>query len=121
MSSVMESLEYVGEGSAPGKIFELGSYPGAVFEAQSKTSVPGEVYKLPPNQKILSKLDSYEEFRATRPRQSLFIRESIIVRTNSGAKLACWAYRYNTDRLKKRAPQKHAVKTLLPAPARASR
>jgi gamma-glutamylcyclotransferase (GGCT)/AIG2-like uncharacterized protein YtfP len=121
MSEVMESLEFIGEGSAPGRIFELGDYPGAVFEAQSKTAVPGEVYKLPTNQKILRKLDDYEEFRPRHPRQSLFIRENIVVRTSSGAQLACWAYRYNTNKLKKRAPQKQAVKSLRAAPTRASR
>jgi gamma-glutamylcyclotransferase (GGCT)/AIG2-like uncharacterized protein YtfP len=121
ISGLMDGLEFVAEGSAPGRVLELGSYPGAIFDQEARTTVRGEVYKLPAGQKVLRKLDGYEEFRPTRPWDSLFIRESIAVKISSGEQITCWAYRFNTDRSKKRVPQKQSVKTLRAASTRISR
>jgi len=121
MAGVMRSLEFVSEGSASGRVLDLGSYPGALFDRKSTSNVHGEIYKLPANSDALRKLDVYEEFRPRYPRQSLFIRESVPVQTTDGKKLNCWAYRFNTDRLKKRAPRKQAVRASRATSRRATR
>ena len=121
MAGLMRGLEFIGKGSARGSIHDLGAYPGAVFDQVSASEVQGEIYKLPANPDVLRKLDVYEEFRPKYPRQSLFIRESVSVQTGDGKSLNCWAYRLNTDKLKKRAPRKQTVRTSRVATRRASR
>ena len=121
MAGVMRSLEFVGEGSAAGHVLDLGSYPGAVFDQKSASTIQGEIYKLPTNSQVLRKLDVYEEFRPRSPRQSLFIRQSVPVQTADGKRLNCWAYRFNTERLNKRAPRKQTVRASRTAGRRASR
>ena len=122
MADLMQRLDFIGEGSLPGRVIDLGSYPGAVFDESSRSKVEGEIYKLPPNSHVLRKLDIYEEFRPSRPRHSLFIREPVFVRTSDGKNLSCWAYRFNTEKLKKRrVSRKQPRKTSRVASTRASR
>lgn len=121
VTGLMGSLELVGAGSVPGHIFDLGEYPGAIFDPTSTSRVRGEIYKLPKSPQFLRKLDSYEEFDPNSPRQSLFIRVNTAVETNNGERLNCWAYRINSNRLKKRSSRKASVKPIRRSSARASR
>ena len=119
---LMRDLEFISEASTPGTMFDLGDYPGAIFDPESGSEVKGEVYRLPLNLDVLKKLDRYEEFKPRNPRQSLFVRQVIVVRTPDGKKLSCWAYRFNSDKLKKKAGQrKQPVRTLRAASRRAAR
>lgn len=120
ISGLMRNLKLVGGGSVSGRLFDLGSYPGAIFDKASGTQINGEVYRLPESPEVLRKLDAYEEFDPKRPRQSLFVRQTIRVRVD-GKNLNCWAYRFNSERLKKPAARKSAIKTLRRVPSRASR
>lgn len=118
----MRDLEFVSEASTPGTIFDLGEYPGAIFDPKSRSEVKGEVYRLPMDPHVVKKLDEYEEFNRRSPRQSLFVREAVVVRTTDGKKLSCWAYRFNSDRLKKKVAQrKQPVRTLRTTARRAVR
>ena len=110
MAVVMRRLEFVSKGSAAGHVLDLGGYPGAVFDQKSASTIQGEIYQLPGNPQVLRKLDVYEEFRPSSPRQSLFIREAVPVQTADGKKLNCWAYRFNAEKPKKRAPRKRTVR-----------
>lgn len=96
----MRSLEWIGKGSVPGRIYDLGDYPGAVFDRASSKEIQGEIYKLPINRNLLEKLDAYEEFQPDNPDDSLFIRVSIPVQIKAGRRLKCWAYRFNPKKLK---------------------
>ena len=106
MTAVMRRLEWVGRGSVLGRVYDLGDYPGAVFDQRSSEEIQGEVYKLPMDGKVLEKLDAYEEFQPSRPEDSLFIRVSISVQVKTGKRLKCWAYRVNPKKLKKLDPRK---------------
>ena len=118
----MRDLEFISEASTPGKVLDLGAYPGAIFDSDSLGEIKGEVYRLPLNSQVLKKLDEYEEFNRKHPRQSLFVREAIVVRTSDGKKLSCWAYRFNSDKLKKKTVQrKQSVRTVRAASRRAVR
>jgi gamma-glutamylcyclotransferase (GGCT)/AIG2-like uncharacterized protein YtfP len=102
----MRDLEFIGEASTQGTMFDLGDYPGAIFDPESDSEVKGEVYRLPLNSGVLKKLDEYEEFNRRSRRLSLFLREAIVVRTSEGKKLSCWAYRFNSEKTKKKAVQR---------------
>jgi gamma-glutamylcyclotransferase (GGCT)/AIG2-like uncharacterized protein YtfP len=121
ITDVVNSLELVSEASVPGNIFDLGEYPGAVFEPNSQSIVHGEVFKLPNNPKILRKLDNYEEFKPENPEKSLFIREVATALTGDGQYLNCWVYRINSQFLKKRTTRKRPVRPVRAASKRAAR
>ena len=121
VADIMKSLEFVSEGTAPGYVVDFGDYPGAVFEPHSTSVVQGEVFKLPKSPQILKKLDRYEEFQPSRPRQSLFIREIATVETSNGEQLNCWVYRINTPAPKKRMTQKRSIRRVTAPSKRVAR
>ena len=50
----------VGKGSAPGVLYDFGWYPGAVFDADARTRVIGDVFALKNAERLLAQLDHYE-------------------------------------------------------------
>lgn len=55
----------------------------------------GEVFELPDDPEVLTRLDEYEGFDPDHPRGSLFIRRRCLVKLYNGKKLSCWVYTYN--------------------------
>ena len=52
----------IGEGIVSGRLFDLGTYPGLVYEPKAQTVVKGEVYKIHSNEKdLIQYLDNFEE------------------------------------------------------------
>lgn len=52
----------IGEGIVSGRLFDLGTYPGLVYEPKAQTFVAGEVFKINSNKKDLTQyLDNFEE------------------------------------------------------------
>lgn len=86
MASVVEELRSLGEGFLFGKLYDLGSYPGAVIDPASAWLVYGTVYELPKDEEILRKLDAYEG--------SAFVRIEQMVTLAEGRILTCWVYDY---------------------------
>ena len=95
VSRVMRKLRPVGEGSIRARLYDLGEYPGAVPSLSNADRVRGRIFELPGDRKTLSDLDKYEEFFATDPAKSLFVRRKLAVRTEDGRRLHCWTYLYN--------------------------
>ncbi|WP_266368968.1 gamma-glutamylcyclotransferase family protein [Tellurirhabdus rosea] len=80
----------VGPGWFPGRLYNLGWYPGAHYEPQSEGKVYGDIVKLTESQIVLAELDRYEGLDETPPEYS---RVLVPVQTGSGA-LVCWTYLY---------------------------
>ena len=57
--------------------------------------VVGQVFELPDDPEILSRLDEYEGFDPARPKGNLFLRKRCLVKLQNGKKLLCWMYIYN--------------------------
>lgn len=100
VAAVVRDLVSVGNGSVPGTLYDLGSFPGAVLEPNSARRISGIVYRLPSGTDILHRLDEYEEYDPTSPKDSQFIRRLRPVELCDGRQLECWVYEYNgrTDR-----------------------
>ena len=95
MADVVASLRRVGKGIAHGRVYDMGAYPAAVFDASASTLIDGEVYEVPSLQ-VLQQLDAYEEFLPNHPSASLFVRKRKKIRmVESGQDLMCWVYEYN--------------------------
>ena len=95
VADVVRDLVSVGEGSVPGTLYDLGSFPGAVLEPGSGRRISGTVYRLPAGTGILHRLDEYEEYDPKSPKASQFIRRLCSVQLADGRMLECWVYEYN--------------------------
>jgi gamma-glutamylcyclotransferase (GGCT)/AIG2-like uncharacterized protein YtfP len=88
--------QFVGEASAPGHLYHLGGFPGAVFNAGCPARVHGEVFRLHAPT-LLDALDAYEGCRAGDPEPKLFRREIISVQLARGGTLAAWSYPFTGE------------------------
>jgi gamma-glutamylcyclotransferase (GGCT)/AIG2-like uncharacterized protein YtfP len=95
---LVRQLQWLGGGSAPGRLYDLGDYPGAVFDPSAETRVVGDVLVLPEDAaSLLKQLDDYEGFSAADIANSLFVRFRIDVKLADGREIDCWAYRYHRE------------------------
>ena len=97
IADVVKELRSVGRGRVPGKLYDLGDYPGAIVDASANTFVKGLLLELPNSKASLDALDRYEEFDSSNPRTSLFVRTRTRVRLTNGRNVQAWMYVYNRD------------------------
>jgi gamma-glutamylcyclotransferase (GGCT)/AIG2-like uncharacterized protein YtfP len=97
---LQQNSDFVGEGTFPGRLYDLGSYPGAVYEAQAATQVFGHILRLHDPEKPFKILDLYEGITNAQADQNEYWRTVIPVNFNNQP-LDCWVYLYNfaTDKL----------------------
>ncbi|MEG6508799.1 gamma-glutamylcyclotransferase family protein [Methyloligella sp. 2.7D] len=77
------AAEHVGEGWAQGVLYDLGSYPGAIFDEGESARIRGEVFAFSANGKLLDTLDRYEGLASEHPFGD-YERLSVSVRLGSG-------------------------------------
>ncbi len=95
ISGAVKRLRRIGNGTIRGKLYDLGDYPAVVVEQNTRNKVEGSVFALPDDPQTLAKLDEYEEFRPSDPRNSLFVRAKRTVTLANGRRRRCWVYLYN--------------------------
>ncbi len=86
--------EFVGKGYFFGQLYDVGYYPGAVYEPGCDEKVFGDILFLKEPAKILEKLDAYEGLGTSNPFPYEYRREVISVCHNDQT-MWCWAYLYN--------------------------
>jgi pyruvate carboxylase len=79
--------EYVGMGSFQGKLYNLGSYPGATPLTTPEDRVKGEVYGLKDPDHTLPILDDYEG--------SEYHRQQLCILLDTDEQIQAWIYIYN--------------------------
>ena len=85
----------MGEGTFEGQVFNMGSYPGAVYQRNAGTRVCGTVYEISGQREtILTYLDYYEGVGDDFEQPTEFVRTVIPVDVN-GHITDCWVYLYN--------------------------
>lgn len=88
---------YIGEGTFPGRLYDLGSYPGAVYLDNHTSYVLGAVYDISAHQHaVLTFLDEYEGIGDDLTQPDEYVRAVIPVHCH-GRLLHCWVYLYNLD------------------------
>ncbi len=98
--ALLREAEFVGLAGLPGRLYDLGSYPGAVPDAAARGRIAGELYRLPRPQAVLPPLDRYEGCTApgdqTVPAPSEEYRRVVCrVLREDGGSTAAWVYVYN--------------------------
>jgi len=76
----------IGEGRAPGRLYDCGWYPAAMFDDSEKCQIVGDIFALKPGGRLLAELDAYE---AGDPN---YARAPLEVSLESGGTVVAWAY-----------------------------
>jgi gamma-glutamylcyclotransferase (GGCT)/AIG2-like uncharacterized protein YtfP len=87
---------FVKRGKFKGILYDIGEYPGAVFNNKIDGYVHGSIYLMSNATQVLEKLDDYEGFGDDQEQPNLFIRQLVEIETNSRA-IDCWVYLYNRE------------------------
>lgn len=77
---------HVGKGSVPGRLYDMGWYPAALFDDDEKRRIVGDVFAIPPGGRLLAELDAYE---AGDPN---YARAILDVKLANGGTVTAWAY-----------------------------
>ncbi|QJD77965.1 gamma-glutamylcyclotransferase family protein [Spirosoma rhododendri] len=87
--------QYVGEGLMPGRLYDLGDYPGAIHLPTAHALVHGSVYALlTAPDALLATLDSYEGVNTPPDPADEYRRESVLI-SLPNQRIDCWVYLYN--------------------------
>jgi gamma-glutamylcyclotransferase (GGCT)/AIG2-like uncharacterized protein YtfP len=89
---------YIGEGAINGRLYNIGSYPGALYLPNDPKLIYGSVYALFPDSlaDLLQSLDKYEGVQTVQSENEPdeYIRRIVSV-TCAGQPISCWVYLYN--------------------------
>lgn len=88
---LLASAVPLGPGQIPGRLYDLGDYPGAVTTPHGR--VHGEAYRLR-DPGLLRRLDDEEGYDPADEAGSLYVRRRVPVTLADGRVIAAWAYLY---------------------------
>jgi hypothetical protein len=77
---------HVGRARVPGMLYDMGWYPAAIFDEDASTKVLGDVFALPPGDRLLAEIDAYEEGGPD------YERVALEVAVIGGGRLQAWTY-----------------------------
>lgn len=78
--------DFVADGTFRGRLYDLGTFPGAVASCSNAERVRGEIYRLREPARAFRMLDAYED--------TAFRRAQVTIRRADGAANRCWIYLY---------------------------
>lgn len=97
LRGLVQELRRFGVAYTRGHLYDLGTYPGAILDADWDRRIIGEVLELPDDQSVLAALDHYEGIEGNQPGASLFVRTECQVMLDNGQSIECWIYVYNGE------------------------
>ena len=88
-----EGAAFIGEGTVPGRLYEIDGYPGLLPPRTAEERVRGDLFRiLDPS--LLDRLDDYEECSPRFPPPHEYRRVRRIVRLDDGREYSAWVYEY---------------------------
>lgn len=78
------NARYLGSAATPGRLYDLGAYPGMKVARGRRERVVGDVYRIT-NTRVFRVLDRHE---------ARFVRERCVVNLARGGRKIAWTYRY---------------------------
>jgi gamma-glutamylcyclotransferase (GGCT)/AIG2-like uncharacterized protein YtfP len=95
---ISKYCSFIDHGYISGKLYFLGSYPGAVISENIEDRVYGRVYEVTNGEYFFRLLDEYEDYQKENLENSEFIRiKSKVFLLSSKEVLNCWLYYYNGE------------------------
>jgi gamma-glutamylcyclotransferase (GGCT)/AIG2-like uncharacterized protein YtfP len=91
---VNDHCRFFKKGKFKGRLYDIGEYPGAIFEPGCDSSVMGSILIMNDPAEILKVLDDYEGVGDDCPQPNEYLRGLVDVDTD-GNPISCWVYLYN--------------------------
>lgn len=89
MPRLFPQCPFVGFGTAPGRLYDFGAYPGFLPDADAG-DVIGEVYEVPAI--VLQALDDIERYEPHNEADSYYLRREVHVTLQDGQQICAWVY-----------------------------
>ncbi|MBC7568481.1 MAG: gamma-glutamylcyclotransferase [Spirosoma sp.] len=90
-----QNSQYVGHGTLRGRLYSIGRYPGAVYDANSPSHVQGSIFDISHNPTdLLTHLDEYEGVNTPANPTDEYCRAMVPINYGDD-ELPCWTYLYN--------------------------
>lgn len=89
--------EFQSVATVPGRLYNIGSYPGLIISENPDEIVTGELYKIKNKRVVLNTFDQYEGAVEPFPKPWEYQRVTAEVTTAEGAKVLSWLYIYQWD------------------------
>lgn len=87
---------FVGEAQMPGRLYDLGNYPGLVYDEDCGRLITGHIFEIVHAARVLEQLDRYEGIDPGSPPPHEY-RRVIRPALWKGKRVACWVYEYALD------------------------
>lgn len=91
---LLKQSKHIGLGKFRGRLFDIGEYPGAIYDPESNTYVHGSIVSLDNIEETFKILDDYEGFGEDQQQPNEFIRKLVEIECNYES-VNCWVYLYN--------------------------
>ncbi len=85
---------YKGTATLPGRLVDLGEYPGLLPAEAPGEVVPGDLYEVPADAAVLEVLDRYEGCHADDPEPHEYCRIVCTPTDEDGIRVWAWTYLY---------------------------
>jgi gamma-glutamylcyclotransferase (GGCT)/AIG2-like uncharacterized protein YtfP len=95
LDALVARLRPLGPATIPGRLYDLGPYPGLVPDPSAASRVCGELFALPDDPALLAALDDYEGDPRDDGADGLFRRVEVLATLADGRAVPCWVYAYN--------------------------
>jgi gamma-glutamylcyclotransferase (GGCT)/AIG2-like uncharacterized protein YtfP len=92
MSAICAKLEHLAPATSPGKLYDLGPYPGVILDPSSV--VKGRVVRVPTDE-VWKALEEYEACPFPESPDGLFRRVRTTSTLDNGESIECWVYVYD--------------------------
>lgn len=86
----------LGTALLPGRLYDLGSYPGAVYDPEESRLITGQVYEIAQPETVFPTLDVYEGVTSTPGIPAEYARCLVSAQFDQQP-LSCWIYLYILD------------------------
>ncbi|MEJ6982352.1 gamma-glutamylcyclotransferase family protein [Pedobacter sp. P351] len=93
-SYLQNNSRHINKGKFKGTLYDIGEYPGAVYDKNISTYVYGDLVSVFNREETFKILDEYEGYGNDEIQPNEFIRKIIEVEIESN-NIQCWTYLYN--------------------------
>lgn len=88
---------FLGSATVPGRLYDIGSYPGLILSDNPVEIVKGEHYKIKDNRVVLNTFDQYEGCVEPFPKPWEYQRVQTVITTDGGVEVLSWLYTYQWE------------------------
>jgi gamma-glutamylcyclotransferase (GGCT)/AIG2-like uncharacterized protein YtfP len=93
---IINDVEWIGETEIPGRMYDIGRYPGAVPLTNNERGViRGEIIKIMYPERVFKLLDHYEGYNPEELDRSEYYRAKEKINLEDGQEIDAWVYWYN--------------------------